>query len=97
LNLVLWRREPTKPVVAASIASAPSEGVTIAAAPAATPAISGPHCHSCGFLTLARAIQTATVENSVANQWWLIYVQIPCDLTAHPTATSAHQNAPLDT
>ena len=96
INPVLWRREPTKPVAAASIASAPRVGVTIAAAPAANPATSGCHCRRCGFPTLERAAQAATMESSVVNQWWLICVQNPCDMTAHPIATSAEEGACLD-
>src|SRR5262249_6954466 len=81
--------EPAKPAAAASIASAPRVGVTIAAAPAANPATSGCHGRRCGFATLARTAQAATMESSVVNQWWLICVQAPCDMTAHPIATSA--------
>src|SRR5438309_8418017 len=96
INLDRWRRESTKLVAAASITSAPRVGVTIVAAPAATPAISGSHCRPCGFSTLVRAAQAATMENSVVNQWWLICVQSPCDITAHPIATSAEEGACLD-
>src|SRR5262249_15287019 len=96
INLALSRREPRKLTAAASMASTPRVGVTIAAAPAETPAISGCHCRRWDFLTLARAAQVATMENSVVNQWWLICVQIPCDVTAHPIATSAEKSASLD-
>src|SRR5262249_19392671 len=88
INPVLWRHEPAKPAAAASIASAPRVGVTIAAAPAANPATSGCHRRRCGFATLAGTGQAATMESSVVSQWWLICVQGPCDMPAHPTATS---------
>ena len=66
-----------------------------AAAPAASPAISG-HFRHCGFPILARAAQAAAMENSVVNQWWLICVQAPCDIIAHPIATSAEEGACLE-
>ena len=59
------------------MASAPRCGVTIAAMPAATPAISGHRSQRCACSTLARAAQAATIENSVVNQLWLTCVQIP--------------------
>ena len=97
INMPLWRHEPTKPIAAASIVSAPRVGVTIAAAPAATPANIGCHCHRLGLSTPARTAQAAIMENSVVNQWWLICVQAPCDMTAHPIARSAEDGACLDT
>ena len=57
-----------KETAAANIASAPRVEVTIAAAPAATPASNGSHkCCFCSSLLL-RAIQQAIIENSVVNQ-----------------------------
>jgi hypothetical protein len=45
---------------------------------------------------LTSAAQADTIENNVVNQWWLIWVQIPCDMTTHPTAISAEVGACLD-
>src|SRR5215467_14565951 len=92
-NPVHWRYEPTKPVAAASMATAPRVGVTIAAAPAANPPTSGCHGRRCDSPMLASAAQAATIENSVVNQWWLICVQAPCDMTAHPITRSAEVGA----
>src|SRR5713101_5838461 len=93
INSNRTRRRSTKAVAAASMARAPRVGVTIAAAPDAQPAISDPGHPLGGRSTLMSAAEAATIENRVVNQWWLIWVQGPCDMTTHPSAMTAEIGA----
>src|SRR6266403_5229879 len=62
INLDCWFRKFTKLTAPASITRAPRVGITIAAAPAANPATTGSHRLRCGFSTLLRTAQAATIE-----------------------------------
>src|SRR5580658_1156620 len=82
-----------KAVNVASTASAPRVGVTIAAAPAITPAIIGHRDDPRAWPMFTRPAQTAAIENKVVNQWWLTWVHMPCDIATHPIARTAESDA----